>query len=246
MASITRRWKKIVAVGCTHGRYICPDARRAFLGFLDDFRPAVRVHLGDFCDTTAFRAGAHGSADEAEDVEPDIDGGLTFLAEMGATHVLCGNHEDRLWREAASPNAVVAYAAGKCIGALQDHARKYRYELREWEGVHQRPFVFGGVKFLHGVMFGENATRDHAEAFGDIVHAHTHRPAFAIGRRDDSPIGICVGTLTRRREMSYAKARRATLAWGQGFVFGEYCETSASLHLVTGPRENRNDIWRLP
>lgn len=245
--NVVKSRKRIVAVGCSHGRYIDPVARKAVLKFIGEFKPHTVVHLGDFCDTAAFRSGARGSADEAEEVEPDIDGGLTFLAELGATHVLLGNHEDRLWREARSPSAVIAYAAGKCISAIQGHAKKYRYQLSEYDGVHQRPFVFGNFKFLHGVMYGEQATRDHAETYGNVVHAHTHRPALATGRRDDSPVGICVGTLTRRREMGYAKTRRATLAWGQGLVYGSYTDQSATLNLCLGPTEqSRDSQWALP
>lgn len=242
--NITRSWKPFAAFGCSHGKHICPDARRAVIKLLSDLKPKTVVHMGDFCDTSAFRSGARGSADEAEEVEPDIDGGLTFLAEVGATHVLLGNHEDRLWKEAHSPNAVIAYAAGKCIAAIQDHAKKYRYQLSEYNGVFQRPFVFGGYKFLHGTMYSENATRDHAEAYGNVVHAHTHRPAVATGRRDDFPIGYCVGTLTRRREMGYAKTRRATMAWGQAILTGEYCDTGFSASLHMGPQE-QGGAWRL-
>ena len=236
-----------MAVGCSHARYICPDARRAILAFRETFKPKTVLHIGDFCDTTAFRSGAVGTSDESEPIEPDIDGGLTFLAELGATHVLCGNHEARLWQKAMSPNAVVAYAAGKAIGAITDHAKKYKYQLTEYSGIHQKPFIFGGTKFLHGVMYGENATRDHAEAFGNVVHAHTHRPAMATGRRDDHPIAFCVGSLTRRREMTYAANRRATLGWGLAFVYGHYTDTQASLNLCLGPREQQPDQpWLLP
>lgn len=244
--NVVRQRKRIVGLGCSHGRYIDPKARAAVLKFLAGYKPHTVWHAGDFCDTAAFRSGAAGSADESEEVEPDIDGGLTFLAEIGATHVSLGNHEDRLWREARSNNAVIAYAAGKCIGAIQDHARKYRYQLSEYGGVFQKPYVFGNMKFLHGIMYGENATRDHAESFGNVCHAHTHRPAIATGRRDDSPLGFCVGTLTKRREMAYAKSRRATLAWGQAFVWGEYTDQYCVLNMCLGPQEQQGGEWRLP
>lgn len=244
--SIARAKKRILIVGCSHGKHIDPTARKAVLDFKARFRPQVVVHLGDFCDTSAFRSGAIGTADDAEAIEPDIDGGLTFLAEIGATHVCLGNHEARLWRECHSPRAVVAYAAGKCVGAIHDHAAKYRYALSEYDGVFQRPFIFGGTKFLHGTMYGENAARDHAEAYGNVVHAHTHRPALATGRRDDFPIGICVGTLTRRREMTYAHGRRSSLGWGQAFAWGEFTDQYCALNLCLGPQEQQGGAWRLP
>lgn len=238
--------KRIVALGCSHGMHICPDARKAVLKFLKEYKPHTVVHLGDFCDTTAFRSGASGTADESEPIEPDIDGGLTFLAEIGATHVLCGNHEDRLWHMARSPNAMKAYAAGKCIGALEDHARKFKYQLKKWDGAFQG-IQLGGTTFLHGYLYSENATRDHAEAHGNVVHAHNHKPGLAFGRRIDNPLGIGVGTLTRRREMGYAKARRATLAWGMAFAYGTFTDTSCRLNLCLGPQEQHaGSQWTLP
>ena len=96
---------------------------------------------------------------------------------------------------------------------------------------------------MHGVMYGENATRDHAEAYGNVVHAHTHRPAQAKGRRSDNPTGFCVGSLVEPRDMDYAKTRRATLAWGRGFVWGEYTDTTSILWLHELPE---NVPWRLP
>lgn len=243
--AIVKNWKRVLIVGCSHGKHIDPSARKAVLEFREKFKPQAVVHLGDFCDTAAFRSGARETADSAEEVEPDIDDGLTFLAEIGATHVLCGNHEDRLWRLAHSPNAVVAYAAGKVIGAINDHCRKLKAQLFPYDGVFQK-IRLGNFTLTHGVMYGENATRDHAESFGNIVHAHTHRPGIATGRRDDHPIGICVGTLTGRRNMEYAKARRATLSWGQAFGWGEYCDNFASLNLCLGPQEQNGGRWLLP
>jgi hypothetical protein len=245
MSTITRSWKRILAVGCSHGEHICPDARRAVLKFIREYKPATVVHLGDFCDTTAFRSGAHGTKDEAEPVAPDIESGLTFLAEIGATHVLLGNHEDRLFSLARSPNAIVSYAAGKCIGAIEDHCRKIRAKFYPWDGAFQG-LKLGNFTFLHGYMYGENATRDHAEAHGNVVHAHNHRPALATGRRSDAPLGFAVGTLTRRREMGYAKARRATLSWGQAIVYGEYTDQLCQLNLILGPQEQAGGTWRLP
>jgi len=95
-------------------------------------------------------------------------------------------------------------------------------------------------------MYGENAIRDHAEAHGNVIHAHTHRPGIATGRRDDHPTGICVGTLTARRSMEYAKSRRATLSWGQAFAWGEYTDNYANFNLCMGPNEQNGARWILP
>jgi hypothetical protein len=243
--AIISREKGLIAVGCSHAHAICPTARHAVLAYIDRQSPKIRIHLGDFCDTAAFRSGARGSPDEGDPVGPDIDSGLNFLIEMRATHVLCGNHEDRLWRLRESPNAVVAYAAQKAVQAIEDCCRKIGAQLITYDGVFQS-VKFGGTRFMHGTMYGENATRDHAEAFGNVVHAHTHRAALAYARRSDNARGMCVGTMSRKREHGYAKARRATLAWSQAFCYGAVTDNSASLNLCLGPYEHGAAVWRLP
>lgn len=242
--NVVRKWKRILGVGCSHGKYIDPAAREAVLKFRDQYKPHRVVHLGDFCDTAAFRSGAAGTSDSAEEVQPDADEGLSFIAEIGATDVLCGNHEDRLWRLANSPNAIIAYAARKVIEAIEDRCRKQRATLIPYGGVFQK-LQIGNFTLTHGTMYGENAIRDHAEAYGNVLHAHTHRPGIATGRRIDHPIGICVGTLTARKNMEYAKARRATLSWGQGFIWGEYTDNFAQFNLTLGPSE-QGGKWILP
>ena len=110
-----------------------------------------------------------------------------------------------------------------------------------WQGV-----IVNSWRFMHGTMYGENATRDHAEAYGNVIHAHTHRPSLAKGRRIDNPTGVCVGTLTRIREMDYAKNRRATLSWGQAFAWGAIGPKGASVNLCVGPAESQEGEWQLP
>jgi len=236
-------YKRILFVGCSHGKYIDPIAKRAVLKFRDRFKPHTVVHLGDACDTAAFRSGAHGSSDESEPVEPDIEGGMQFLEELKVTHFLCGNHEARLWRMRESSNAVVAYAANKAVQHIEDTCRRIRARMFKYDAIWQG-IQFGNFRAMHGVMYGENATRDHAEAFGNVVHAHTHRAAVAKGRRSDCPTAYCVGTLTRTRNMDYASTRRATLAWSQALVCGEYNDNIA--HLCLHERQDNESDWRLP
>lgn len=246
MPAITRKWRKLFAVGCSHGPLIDPLARVGVLKFIDAWKPDVRIHLGDFSDMTAFRSGAKGTSDEGEPIGPDIDEGLRFLKEIRATHVFTGNHEDRLYRLRNHHNAVIAECAASVIERIQTRCALQKAELIETYSItHPDSYrVFGGVKFFHGFMYSENACRDHAEAFGSCVFAHTHRAGVAKGRRTDSPAGYCVGTLTKIVNMDYAKSRRATMSWGQGCVWGEFCDDKAVLWLHEQPKQISD--WRLP
>ena len=240
--NITRKWKRALVVGCSHGIHADPAALEAVVRFRQSFQPHTVVHLGDFVDTTAFRSGAKGTADEGSPVDADIDSGLEFLSRLRPTMVLCGNHEQRLWRAMASPSAIVSHCAETVVRGIEAHCRKLRASLRTYTGIWQGEQL-GGYRLMHGVFFSENATRDHAEAYGNVIHAHTHRAAVAKGRRSDNPTGYCVGTLTTASNMDYAAIRRATLSWSQGFVWGEYTDDQAQLWL----HENQTGkAWHLP
>ena len=241
--NITRKWKRIMAVGCSHGLHADLKAVAAVLKFRNSYKPDTCVHLGDFCDTTAFRSGAKGSADESEPIAPDVEGGLDFLERLRPTLVLAGNHEARLWRLAKSPNAIVSHCSTKVIGEILDTCKTHKAEFVEYNGIHQGKMI-GGFRYMHGVFYSENAVRDHCEAFGNVVHAHTHRAGMSKGRRSDNPTGYSVGTLTGRGSMDYSSGRRSTLSWSSGFVWGEYTDNQSVLWLHEQP--NNLAEWRLP
>ena len=241
--AVVRKWKRLLAVGCSHGIHADPKAISAVLKFRESYKPDTCVHLGDFCDTAAFRSGAKGTGDESEPVQPDIDGGLDFLEKLRPTLVFAGNHEDRLYRLATSSNAIIAHCSQAVLDEISRTCKKLRAELVPWTGIEQGRML-GGYRFMHGVFYSENAIRDHAEAYGNVVHAHTHRAGVSKGRRSDNPTGYCVGTLTRRASMDYAKGRRSTMAWSAGFLWGEYTDDAAVFWLHEQPSNVAE--WRLP
>ena len=243
--NVVRKWKRIMAVGCSHGAYADPVALKAVLKFREksNFDPHTVVHLGDFTDLSCFMSSAKGSSSESEEIQPDVDGGLTFLEALRPTLVLCGNHEDRLWRLQHSSQAIVAHAARDVIEQINSTCKELGAELLPYTGIEQGRTI-GGHFYTHGTVYGENCTRDMAEMYGNVVHAHTHRCAVAKGRRSDKPTGYCVGTLTRRGAFEYSKTRRSTMAWSQGLIFGEYCDNQSQLYLHEQPSGLAE--WRLP
>jgi len=236
-------YKKFLAVGCSHGAEIDPAARRAVLKFKAAWKPHTTVHLGDFIDLSAFRAGAvrdSNESDHAADVAADLSAGIEFLHELEPQHILCGNHEARLYKFSKSPNALLAYAANLTIQKIEETAKKLHASLTPY-GI--RNFItLGGTKFLHGHMFNVSAIRDHAESYGNVIMAHLHRVGWERARNIEGASGYCTGMLARF-DMEYASTRRATLAWSQGFAFGYYNDKICSVHLV----ERRPEMpWLLP
>jgi Calcineurin-like phosphoesterase len=241
--NITRQWRKVLAVGCSHGLHADPVALRAVLDFRERLQPDEVLHLGDFCDTAAFLGASRGTPAGGESVQPDLDSGLEFLTALRPTCVLCGNHEDRLWQLMHSRNSIVQYCASQCIATIKDKCEGLGAKLIPYDGLRQG-VKLGGYTYLHGCMYGENAVRDHAESLGNCVHAHTHRPGVAKGRRSDNPTGYCVGTLASIPAMEYAKNNRSTLSWSGGMVWGEFCEDQSQLWLHEQPAGATE--WRLP
>ena len=235
-------WKKLFAVGCSHGIHADPVALGQVLRFKERFKPDTTIHLGDAVDLAALRSGAKGTNDEHAPLSPDIDGGVEFLQQLRPTIFFYGNHEARITKFCHSHNAVVQLAAQSIRTGLHDALRRMKSDVILYDGIYQGR-VIGGVRYMHGVFYNENHCRDHAEAFGNVVFAHAHRAGVATGRRADSPKGFCVGTLTRFAAMEYANTRRATLGWSQGFVWGYYRDNCSQLWLR---EKNPNAPWLLP
>jgi len=232
-----------MAVGCSHGALIDPKAESAVLRFKRAFKPRRVFHLGDWCDTAAFRLGAKGTPDEGEDIDPDIQAGFDFLVKLGATDCTMGNHDERPWRFLKSPNAIVKKAAAEVVTDINDFMKLHNIRwVNTWSN---RSWIKAyGFKWMHGYMYNENVARDHAEAHGNVVFAHAHTAMLQKGRRDDNPTGVCVGTLSNIPAMEYAKSRRKTLSWSQAIVYGEGCgDTMGWIQLY---ENGQSGPWRLP
>ncbi|MEM6885452.1 MAG: hypothetical protein AAF571_10500 [Verrucomicrobiota bacterium] len=217
--------KRFIAVSCSHGHLADPNLLAQVCDFAAKFKAERRIHLGDWCDLAAMRNGAGGTNDEAESITQDLKAGFQFLADYQATDIFFGNHEIRVFRFLHSHNAVKSYAAGQLLGQFQEFSRQLG--ARTYMDYHiQRPscrLVLGDTMFLHGFMFNETATRDHAEwAQMQVVHGHTHRPDISKARTLGSHLGYSVGALCNTPNMDYPAARRQTSAWGAAVAYGEF------------------------
>jgi hypothetical protein len=242
MTPVTK-WKKWMAVSCSHGDCIDPEARDAVLKFRERFKPDTVLHLGDFIDAAACRTGAMNdpnAKDRAASVAEDLAAGVDFLCELRPSHILYGNHEARLFKLAGGPNALASHAASLVIDEIERAAKKLKAKLLPY---HIRSYAeLGGTKFLHGYMFNVQAIRDHAEAYGRCVIGHLHRVGQERARTLHGVSGYCVGMLARF-DMEYASTRRATLAWSQGFAYGHYTDKQMTINLCERTKENP---WILP
>lgn len=239
----TKQWKKWMAVGCSHGDNIDPEARKAVLEFKKSFKPDVTLHLGDFTDLAALRSGAVANPncpDRAKNIAEDVAEGVDFLYELQPQHILFGNHEHRIMSYLNSPNAMAAHAANTILESIKDCAKKlkaktYDYNIRAYAQI-------GDTKFVHGTAYGISAVRDHAEMYGNVVLAHLHRTGIEQARTMTGATGYCIGMLARF-DMEYAQMRRQTFAWKQGFGYGWFCDNQCITNVVS---RGYGQPWMLP
>lgn len=212
--------KKIVIVSDSHGDKIDRKAEKLLLSFVKEFKPDLRLHLGDYLNAEAFRNGA----DEWErkiGLKADVGAALRFLEQYRPTHLLDGNHDDRLPLYVHhSPSPLAEYVAEKLqeVEVLSRLLRTVRLPYDKRKGI----LKIGKMKALHGFFAGSNAGKQHALAFGSCVFGHTHRfssvsvPGAHSGGR---AVARGVGALCSL-DMEYNARHVDTLAQAQGWIYG--------------------------
>lgn len=241
--NIVRNWKRIVAVGCTHGEHMLPDAGAAVLLFCEQFKPDHRIHLGDAYDLPALRRGAQGTPDEMSPIHSDISAGAAFLRAYRPTVFTAGNHDfvrvDRLLND---HRALVKEAAEEMYRRMILPLKECRTQVFQWNI--WEAWKMGGFTFNHGFTYGINYIRKTAMHRGNSVVAHGHWAGSATADREDNPTCYAVGTLADIPHMGYAETRFATYGWNHALLHGEICDDRAQLNLHTWPKGETE--WRLP
>jgi predicted phosphodiesterase len=253
MANITHKWRKILAVSCSHAKYCDKEAFKAVLDMKERFKPDTLLHLGDFIDLSALMGSGAGSGSDGDEVTPDIDTGLTHLRQLMAgcknPWILCGNHEDRAWKLTHSKNSVTAYCAQKIVNSIEDTAKNLKARLVPYSGIEQIVDI-ADIGFTHGTIYNEQAAAHMAGHYCDgrrkkIVFGHTHKVAVASAKTKHGGTGYNIGTLTARGSLEYAKNRPSTWAWTQAFLWGEYCESLNQSSIQITQRQH-GEVWRMP
>lgn len=229
------KWKRVMAVGCSHGDLVHPAIRQQVLDFRKRFKPDIRFELGDMVDTACFRRGARGTSDEAKDPRNDQAAALAWLKEYEPTHISWGNHDWRLFEAQNHPTAIVATLAKSMWTALTDTAAKLKAKTVPYD-IEDGWHCLYGRAWGHGFMYNMQAVRDHAEMLGlPVVMAHLHAPQQVGGRTVKDTPSFCVGAMADDRNLTYGRRRRQSLTHGHGIVFGEVSENESHLWLAQSP-----------
>jgi predicted phosphodiesterase len=258
--AIVRNWQRFLVIGCIHSTRACPVAVQSILDFILRWKPGVVVVNGDLLDLEAFM----GSVKDRDGVEPvadDVDEGIRILNVIADACIAAGahlvfnegNHEARLWRAISSNNETAAFAAFRIQSDMKQVVRRAGGTYVEYRGIWTGYLLGSTLLVTHGSVFNVNAARDMATAYArggisTVIFNHTHSPGWAIGNRDDSPMGINAGTLQRRASTlaSYADNRLKTFSWMPGCAYGEFADDVAVPSLYVHPLTLEGQPWRLP
>ena len=168
-----RRWKRLVIVADNHGNAICKDTEAKLFEVITQFKPDIRIHLGDFMNLNALRLGAS-NEEKREGMRDDIQEGLAFLNKFKPDVLTEGNHDWRLTRDLNNNCAVKREWCEDRIKEIQAVTKSLKTNVFGW-GVKRGVYEIAGQKMLHGYANGSaSATRTMAAKFGPCVHGHNH------------------------------------------------------------------------
>jgi predicted phosphodiesterase len=213
-------YRKLVVCGDTHGDKRDAKAVRLFKAFCEDYKPEIRIHLGDFMNAEAFRNGAN-EWERRVGLKDDTKAALEFLEWYKPSHLLWGNHDDRLPLYVRhSPGPLADYVA-EIIGQVDRLCEKIKCEQFPYD---KRKGVarIGRLKCLHGFFCGSNAAKQTALAYGSCVFGHTHRfssvsvPGAHSGGR---AVARGIGSLCSL-DMEYNSRHVDTLSQANGWSYG--------------------------
>ena len=240
------KWKKFLAVSCSHGHLADAKATKAALELKKRFKPDTTLHLGDAIDLAAFRSGAMrspDSADRAASISEDFRAGINFLQLLEPNVFFIGNHEHRAYEHQYSPNAILSHCATSCLADIHQACKDMRTEIVQYD-IAKGWREYGGTLFGHGFMFNQMATRDHVEMLKKpCVFGHLHRVDRSAGRSVGAPIGWSIGCLANVDAMGYARRNRSTLAWQHGIAWGEYNDKDCIVNVLSPTSQGE---WRFP
>lgn len=203
------------------------------MAIVEDFQPHERVCLGDLHDYAALRSGSSGTADEYSSLTDDFHAGVNWLRRFRPTKRCHGNHDHRIYKLLNDPRAKLATLAQWVVRDIAAVDEENGTEVKPYLPMRRNVFRFGDHFAGHGWMYSEQALRDHAETFGNIIIAHLHVPGMAYGRTLHTSRATCVGTMADPDRLDYAQTRRNTLRWAHGVVQLEYTDDQCEVRLIT-------------
>lgn len=215
------RPKRFMAVADNHGDMQDDDTINAVLRFKNDFKPDIKVHIGDNWDLRNLRGGA---SDEEKNpsLEEDWKAGFKFLDDFfsggGENHLLFGNHDARIFYAANSNSGHTRDYANEKIAEIKKECRRLKIKTYPYDAA-LGVCKIGKLTCIHGYHAGSTAARSHANVYGNCIFGHVHTNESAPVSSLEPAEARSIGCMCKR-DMAYINAKTGKLKWSQGWAYG--------------------------
>lgn len=230
-----RKW---VAAFDSHGDMLDRDAEKVLFDFIDDFKPDVRIHGGDFLDLRSLRTNV-GEDERTEDLKADVEAGVDFVQRFAPDVLLMGNHDHRLIKGVRNRgNGNLRMLCQMLHDSILDRIKvKTILPYDAKKGIYR----LGDLAIMHGYRIGKYAALQAAlQAGSSAMMGHVHTDMEIPLDNAGGHVGHCIGCLCQL-DMQYAETWVSRLRWSHGFAFGyENRGTTTVFHAT-----ERNGIWNI-
>ena len=216
---------RFVAIGDNHGDQIDGVTSAALFEFIADFRPTIRLHLGDNWDFRNLRKGANDD-EKAASMQEDWEAGADFMRRFfdggKVNHFLRGNHDERVYRFRESCSGVMRDYADDAIKRLESTVKRSKAAMLPYDarlGI----LRLGHLKAVHGFFSGKNALSRHAAVYGQVLLGHIHTAESYPVESDQGPKEARSIACICKTDMSYNQHQPNKLrhrnGWASGLMF---------------------------
>lgn len=214
--------RRFIAIADNHGDMIDPETEKALFSFISDFKPEIRVHLGDNFDFRPLRKGAS-PEDKSESMKADAEAGKDFLKRFferkTENHFLRGNHDERLWSAREDASGPIRDHAIDCVKDITDTLANRQVHMLPYH-VRDGILRLGSLKCLHGYAHGIHAAQLHARVYRNCIFGHIHSIVVSPVESDEGPMEArCIGAICKI-DLGYNSTRTATLRQENGWAYG--------------------------
>ena len=230
--------KRFVLASDTHGDCIHRVAEKKFFDFCDDYKPQIRIHLGDWLEARCLRVGAS-AEDQAESMTEDWQSAQDFLARFKPQHALIGNHDVRVFEKQYVQDARVSSMAKMMVAEIEKFFAKIKATLHPYSVLHVKnePLMLGKYRLVHGFRSSKHCAYQLAMTHGHAIMGHLHRYEVSTTDRSDGARGICCPALMDPKLAAYTHKREGMYRWSCGWLWGV-------VDTITGEiKINVEEVW---
>lgn len=220
--------ERFIVVADSHGPLLDPVCDKAVMAFIEDFKPTIRVHLGDGFDLAALRRGAS-QEEQAVSIDEDFAAAEDFLTRFfrggRRNFYLEGNHDRvRIEQFTNNQSALIREAAEDALKDMDRIFRQCRAKVFPYDSRHG-VLQLGKLNCIHGYASGANAVQKMARVYGHVLMGHIHTiETVAVENLHGPCEARSIGALCKLDQPYNARQTnklRHSQGWCYGYLFSD-------------------------